>query len=253
MAHSAPAQFGNAEEMLSAHRATRPTGNWSPALDDWLTDFFAVFPLPRPDMVAVVSVGKGLELQEEAGGGESERECVVSDARSLFVTAAEVSDVGSINSGKQRSNLDNTGVVLDSRFLFRAGLGHERARIPAFALSYSPPLFQLPSDPLLATAGAWPAAPWNSLGLASTNIFSANSKLLVHLGALLRGTARALCLSLGRIEMHSPLCKPAACLACRLPLCCLLPSHSSSDGGVAKRRPANNQATQLNMLPPYTA
>ncbi len=37
----------------NTHRATRPTGNCSPALEDWLTAFFAVFPLPRPDMVAL--------------------------------------------------------------------------------------------------------------------------------------------------------------------------------------------------------
>jgi len=33
-------------------RATRPTGNWSPALADRLTDFFpAVFPFPRPAII----------------------------------------------------------------------------------------------------------------------------------------------------------------------------------------------------------
>jgi hypothetical protein len=30
----------------------RPTGNCSPALDERLTDFLAVLPLPRPDMPA---------------------------------------------------------------------------------------------------------------------------------------------------------------------------------------------------------
>ena len=30
----------------------RPTGNCSPALDERLTAFLAVLPLPRPDMVA---------------------------------------------------------------------------------------------------------------------------------------------------------------------------------------------------------
>lgn len=192
MARNPPAQFGNAEEMLSAHRATRPTGNWSPALDDWLTDFFAVFPLPRPDIVAVVSVEEGLELQEEAGGGETERECVVSDARSHCVTAAEVSDVGSIKSGKQRSNLDNTSVVLDSRFPFSSWTSTRASSHSGIRTILLPTSLPLPSDPFLATAGALPAAPLNSLGLASTNVVSANSNLLVHLGALLRGTARAL-------------------------------------------------------------
>jgi hypothetical protein len=36
---------------VDPHRATRPTGNCRPALDDWLTAFLAVLPLPRPDMV----------------------------------------------------------------------------------------------------------------------------------------------------------------------------------------------------------
>ena len=53
---------------VGTHRAMRPTGNWSPALVERLTDFLpAVLPLPRPapDMVAQLRV-RG--VQEGAGG-----------------------------------------------------------------------------------------------------------------------------------------------------------------------------------------
>ena len=58
MQHSA-ARMPNKAIMTTqrkTHRATRPTGNCRPALEDWLTAFLAVFPLPRPDMVADCSL-----------------------------------------------------------------------------------------------------------------------------------------------------------------------------------------------------
>ena len=47
------------------HRATRPTGNCRPALADCVTDFLALLPLPRPDIVLCsVACREGATRQE---------------------------------------------------------------------------------------------------------------------------------------------------------------------------------------------